>query len=253
MEISDRDRDRILADYDAFEETETSKIFDTEDFGYWTITVERPLRLNFTCTPDRVERVRIEPKLKAIDREQLAEVLGYFGEEVYRNKDAFMKDLGKHLGAHGVTLTTPQRKTLWMTLGERDETADEVRDATGVIEPDPKLRDTENIAFGWNGTPKTAQADGTERAVIDAYFEAEVRPHVPDAWIEYTKTKVGYEIPFTRHFYTYVPPRPWPRSTPTSTWWSPRSWTCCGRLRRDAPVGGKFRESVARHHARAAY
>jgi type I restriction enzyme M protein len=208
VEISDDDRAAILAAYAAFENTSTSKIFDTQDFGYWTITVERPLRLNFVCTPDRVDLVRTEPKLKAVDQERLAEVLGTFGEEVYRNRDAFMKKLGKHLGTNGVTLTTPQRRTLWLALGERDETADEIHDSKGNIETDPKLRDTENIPFGWNGTAKTAGADGTAREVIDAYFEAEVHPHVRDAWITRAKTAVGYEVPFTRHFYTYTPPRP---------------------------------------------
>jgi type I restriction enzyme M protein len=208
VEISDVDRKTILDDYGAFEMCETSKIFDTEDFGYWTITVERPLRLRFACTSERVALVRHEPRLKGVDRDRLADVLATFGENAYLNRDAFMKDLGKHLGSNGVTLTTPQRRTLWLTIGERDEAADEIRDAKGNPEPDPKLRDTENIPFGWNDTPKTADADGTTQAVINAYVAAEVLPHVPDAWVDHTKTKVGYEIPFTRHFYTYVPPRP---------------------------------------------
>ncbi|GAB3188979.1 type I restriction enzyme M protein [Micromonospora palomenae] len=206
--ISDVDRKAILDDYAAFETSETSKILDTQDFGYWTITVERPLRLRFACTPERVALVRDEPKLKSVDRDRLADVLATFGENAYLNRDAFMKDLGKHLGSNGVTLTTPQRRTLWLTIGERDEAADEIRDASGNPEPDPRLRDTENIPFGWNQTAKTADADGTAQAVINAYTASEVLPHVPDAWIDYTKTKVGYEIPFTRHFYTYVPPRP---------------------------------------------
>lgn len=208
VEISDDDRKAVVSTYDAFETSDTSKIFDNEDFGYWTITVERPLRLNFACSPERLAGVRVEPKLKATDRGRLVEVLATFGDEVYRNQDDFARLVGKHLGSHGVTLTLPQRRVLWRALGERDETADEVPDGKGGFEPDPKLRDTENIPFGWNDTPKTADADGTAREVIDAYFDAEVRPHVPDAWIDHTKTKVGYEIPFTRHFYTYAPPRP---------------------------------------------
>ncbi|MER5772930.1 class I SAM-dependent DNA methyltransferase [Streptomyces sp. NPDC002039] len=208
VEISDDDRAAILADYDVSEASETSKLFDNEDFGYWTITVERPLRLNFACTPERIEAARTDPKLRTVDRDRLVGVLATFGEELYKNRDAFMADLGKHLGSQGVILSTPQRKALWTALGERDETADEIRDLKGNIEPDPKLRDTENIPFGWNDTPKTAEADGAPRAVIDAYFEGEVHPHVPDAWIDHAKTKVGYEIPFTRHFYTYTPPRP---------------------------------------------
>jgi type I restriction enzyme M protein len=155
VEISDNDRAAILADYAAFETRDTSKIFDTQDFGYWTITVERPLRLNFTCAPERIEHVRDDAKLKGTDRDRLAEVLGTFGEGLYRNRDAFMQDLGKHLGSNGVALSTPQRRSLWLALGERDETADEVRDAKGNPEPDPKLRDTENIPFGWVDTPPT--------------------------------------------------------------------------------------------------
>lgn len=206
--IGDADRAAILADYAAFEPSETSKIFDTQDFGYWTITVERPLRLNFTCTPERIELVRADPKLKGTDRHRLAEVLGTFGAELYRNRDTFMNDLGKHLGSNGVGLTTAQRRALWLAVGEHDETADEVRGLQGAPEPDPKLRDTESIPFGWNGTPKTADADGTTLAVVDQYMTEAVLPHVPDAWVDHTKTRVGYEIPFTRHFYTYVPPRP---------------------------------------------
>jgi len=208
VEISDDDRAAILADYAAFETSDTSKTLDTQDFGYWTITVERPLRLNFTCTPERIEHVRNDAKLKGTNRDRLAEVLSTFGEDLYRNRDAFMKDLGKHLGSNGVALTTPQRRSLWLALGERDETADKIHDTKGNTEPDPKLRDTENIPFGWNGTAKTADGDGTAREVIDAYFDAEVRPHVTDAWIDRDKTKIGYEVPFTRHFYTYTQPRP---------------------------------------------
>jgi type I restriction enzyme M protein len=200
VEISDDDRAAILADYATFETSATSKILDILDFGYWTITVERPLRLNFTCTPDRIEVVREDTKLKGTDRARLADVLGSFGEIVYHNRDAFMGDLGKHLGSNGIGLTTPQRRALWFALGERDVAADEIRDAKGVVELDPKLRDTENIPFGWNGTPKAADADGTERVVIDAYMDAEVMPHVPDARIDFSKTRVGYEIPFSYLF-----------------------------------------------------
>lgn len=207
VEISDDDRAAILADYAAFEASDTSKILDTQDFGYWTITDERPLRLNFTCTPERIERVRDDAKLKGANRDRLADVLETFGEDVYRNRDAFMKDLGKHLGSHGVGLTTPQRRALWMALGVRDETADKIHDTKGNPEPDPKLRDTENIPFGWNDPPKTADADGTARTVIGTFFDTEVQPYVPDAWVDHSKTRIGYEIPFTRHFYAYLPPR----------------------------------------------
>jgi type I restriction enzyme M protein len=131
--------------------------------------------------------------------------LGAFGTELYRNREDFLRALGKHLGSDGVHLTTAQRKTLWQTLGERDEDADICTDSRGNPEPDTGLRDTEIVPFGWGGHPKTHEA---KDETIAAYFDAEVKPHVPDAWVDESKTKVGYEIPFTRHFYKYIPPRP---------------------------------------------
>ncbi|TXH32966.1 MAG: SAM-dependent DNA methyltransferase, partial [Rhodospirillaceae bacterium] len=78
-------------------------------------------------------------------------------------------------------------------------------DRKGNPKPDPKLRDTENIPFTYGGN---TGGDAGRAATIKAYFEAEVLPYLPDAWIDAKKTKVGYEIPFTRQFYKYVPPRP---------------------------------------------
>ena len=78
-------------------------------------------------------------------------------------------------------------------LGQPDETAEICRDKDGNPEPDPELRDTESV-------PLTED--------IHVYFKREVLPHVPDAWIDEPKTKIGYEIPLNRHFYRYEPPRP---------------------------------------------
>ncbi len=78
-------------------------------------------------------------------------------------------------------------------LGERDETAEICRDSKDSPEPDSELRDYENVPL---------------KDDINEYMRREVLPHVPDAWVDQTKTKIGYEIPFTRHFYEYVPPRP---------------------------------------------
>ena len=129
-EVSEKDRAEIVRLYDEHVEQKHSKIFRNDEFGYWTITVERPLR---------------------------------------------------------------------------DEDGEIVRDRKGNAKADAKLRDTENVPFGWGGNDSGERA---RDAVNQAYFEAEVLPHVPDAWVDATKTKVGYEIPFTRHFYEYVPPRP---------------------------------------------
>ena len=131
-EVDAASRDRILAIYDDFEDADPdlSKVFTANDFGYWTITVERPLL---------------------------------------------------------------------------DETGNQVVDRQGVPKPDAKRRDTENVPFTYGGN---VAGDAGRDATIKAYVAAEVLPHVPDAWIDEKKTKVGYEIPFTRHFYKYVPPRP---------------------------------------------
>jgi type I restriction enzyme M protein len=96
----------------------------------------------------------------------------------------------------------------WTITVERpllNEDAKQVTDRKGNPKPDAKRRDTENIPFTYGGN---LEGDAGRAATIKAYFENEVGPHIPDAWIDTTKTKVGYEIPFTRHFYTYVPPRP---------------------------------------------
>ncbi len=131
------------------------------------------------------------------------------GDTVYLDRDKFNKDIGTHLRDCDVSLTAAQRKTLWQVIGVHDETAEYCRVTMGKnkgeIEPDPALRDTENVPFGWGGYPKTHEA---LRQTVQAYFDAEVKPHVDAAWIDWDKTKTGYEIPFIRHFYSYEPPRP---------------------------------------------
>lgn len=182
------------------------KEFSNRDFAYWTVTVERPLQLRFECTEERIVAVTEHKSLGKIDG--LKEALESFGEAPYLNRESFMKDLGKHLGNEGLSLKTPQRKALWQAIGVHDDAADYCRvqsgKSRGDLEPDPALRDTENVPFGWGGHLKTHEA---LEETVHAYFDAEVRPHVDDAWIDWTKTKTGYEIPFTRHFYEYVPPR----------------------------------------------
>lgn len=131
-EISETDRAKVAQLYADFEDADPdlSKVLRNREFGYWNITVERPLM-----------------------------------------------DDGKP-----------------------------VVDRKGNHKPDPKKRDTENVPFTYINSTATADE---EREVIQAYFKAKVKPHVPEgSWIDWAKTKVGYEIPFTRYFYKYVPPRP---------------------------------------------
>ncbi|MGK9148366.1 type I restriction-modification system subunit M [Plantibacter flavus] len=171
-----------------------SKTFANEDFFYRTITVERPLRLNWALTPERLAAAKETKPLAKIDLNALALLVErtHEGESPTHDLPAFRKHLATRLADAGVTLTAPQLKALLSALSERDENAPVVLDAKKRPEPDATLRDTENVPWSED---------------IHAYFEREVLPFAPDAWIDEAKTKDGCEIPFTRHFYQYVPPR----------------------------------------------
>ncbi|MCM3778807.1 type I restriction-modification system subunit M [Microbacterium hydrocarbonoxydans] len=171
-----------------------SKTFANEDFFYRTITVERPLRLNWALTPDRLAVASEAKTLAKVDLAPLITVVERAPRDGALTNDlpAFRKHVAARLADAEVVLTAPQLKALIAGLSERDENAPIVLDAKKRPEPDPTLRDTENVP--WNED-------------IHAYFAREVTPFAPDAWIDEAKTKDGCEIPFTRHFYQYVPPR----------------------------------------------
>lgn len=192
-----------------------SKVFDNEDFGYHKITVERPLRLNFHATPERLARLEMETAFKNLAtsskkdeaarladiatgdkrQQQIRDLLAAFAQrhpEQINDRKVFLNHLKSVDRDLNVRLSAPELKAVVNALGERDESAEICRNRDGEAEPDAELRDTENVPL-------------KER--IHAYFEREVLPHVPDAWIDHSKTKVGYEIPLNRHFYRYEPPR----------------------------------------------
>ena len=201
-----RTRDRVV-----------SKIFDNDDFGYRKITVERPLRLNFAATPERIARIEDQTAFAKLAtsrkspgpahdaevsdgkarqqavRDTLATLADATGGEIVSNRDKFTARLRAAAEAHDVKLSAPERNAVLAALSERDPDADVCEDRNGNDEPDTSLRDTETVPLGED---------------IDDYMEREVRPHVPDAWVDETKTKTGYEIPLNRHFYVYEPPRP---------------------------------------------
>jgi len=203
--VDDSQIAEIVRAYGAFKEGSESKIFPTEAFGYRRITVERPLRLNFQGSSERIERLSEEKplqKLSVEEQEALRRACAALDpEKCYRNREAFTKDLKKALKTQDLKLGAPQMKALLNALSERDPEADICTDKHGNPEPDTSLRDNENVPLG--------------ESVFD-YFEREVKPHVSDAWIDETKRDdkdgdigiVGYEIPFNRHFYVFQPPRP---------------------------------------------
>jgi len=203
--VSDADQDDIVRMYGAFEETRKSKVFPAEAFGYRRITVERPLQLNFQASEERVERILDEKAIQKMGPEEQDKILAACramdSGKVYRNRTEFQKALKAELTDHQVYLSAPQTKSVLNALSERDPEADICTDKKGNPEPDTSLRDYENVPL-------------TE-SVYD-YFEREVKPHVPDAWIDESKRDekdgevgiVGFEIPFNRHFYEFTPPRP---------------------------------------------
>ncbi|MFZ2178720.1 MAG: class I SAM-dependent DNA methyltransferase [Rhodococcus sp. (in: high G+C Gram-positive bacteria)] len=203
-ELREQDLATITKLYDDFidddgtdEAPSISKVFDGKEFGYSTITVERPLQLRFEITSDKIDdilSVKSIAKLKdgeqAAIRNALTSLIGW----EWKDRDAFVVELKDALRNAGIVKPPAALvKTVWSSIGEHDDSAVICTNAQGEPEPDPSLRDTENV-------PLTQDIQG--------YFEREVLPHVPDAWIDHDKTKVGYEIPFTRHFYRYTPPRP---------------------------------------------
>jgi len=219
-EVSDTDRDRVVAIYDAFdaqpeEDTAHSRVFATTDFGYWTVTVERPLRLAFEATAERIDALVAaageKGLLKTVVPQVLRESLTSLGGGRYTSREAFLGVLRPHLAAAGLVLGGPAVKAVWSGLSDRDEDAEVCRDRYGHPEVDVSLRDTENVPFGWalpGEVGDSRYGKDHRNEVVASYVAQEVTPHVPDAWVDHTKTKVGYEIPFTRHFYTYTPPRP---------------------------------------------
>ncbi|MFI7648243.1 N-6 DNA methylase [Micromonospora sp. NPDC049460] len=165
------------------------KVFKTTDFGYQRITVERPLRLRFEVTEETVALLaEAKAVLKYAERESLlAAAKSLIGTASATRADFAMKlnGLGK--------LPAAVEKAVWEAFSVNDPEGEVQTDRKGKPLPDADLRDNENVPLDED---------------VHDYLKREVLPHVPDAWIDEPKTKIGYEIPFTRHFYVYIPPRP---------------------------------------------
>lgn len=190
-ELASDDIASIVKLYEDGADDARSKTFNAEDFFYRTITVERPLRLNWALTPERFAAAREAKTLSKVEWGTFPDLTDP-GIAPSTDLRDFRTRLNAILSESGVSVTAPQLKALLAGLSERDESAPMVLDSKKRPESDPTLRDTENVPWAED---------------IHDYFEREVKPFAPDAWIDETKTKEGCEIPFTRHFYEYVPPR----------------------------------------------
>lgn len=219
-EIGDDDRATIKKLYVDYKENKHSKTFKNTDFAFRQITVERPLRLNFQVTPERIEQVKEQSGFQALSTSKkkgelatneiedgialqntILSVLETFDATLYKNREAFLKVFDTHFKNAELKLAPALKKAILAGLSERNEEADVCTDNKGNPEPDSELRDTENVPY--------------EEDIYE-YFKREVLPFAPDAWIDESKRddrdgklgRVGYEIPVTRHFYEYIPPRP---------------------------------------------
>jgi type I restriction enzyme M protein len=214
-ELSEEDIQRICDTFLAFKDTEQSKIFPNEAFGYWKVTVERPLRLKVDLREERRRVFRIacveadeEPIANVVDR-----VATVSGSGPHNDFNLFFAAVDQDAEKHSVKITSKRRKLLLSVLAEKDEHAVEVFsrvhksakvepnplcglypatiDRKSVVveyEPDPDLRDAEQIPLLQDGG-------------IEAFLRREVLPHAPDAWYVPDSVKIGYEISFTRYFY----------------------------------------------------
>lgn len=209
VEICDTARKDIVREYAAFQQSDISKIFDRREFGYWEMPVNRPLRLTFAITDEGINAAAKSKQLEDIDVAVLRERLESFGKERYTNREEFVGVVASHFAEKSVKLKAAQKTALWKTFGVRDENADICTDRRGRPEPDSSLKDIEIVPFGWGGAALPMDGNDTEarNATIAAYIEAEVKPHVPDAIIDVSLARVGYEILFDKIFYQYVPPR----------------------------------------------
>ena len=227
----------ILERHEAFAEGEHSKIYPTTHFGFRKITVERPLKLNFQASPERLARFEDErafrnlvvSKKKKADLKAKEEAAGHEQQEairkllaslpdtLYRDRAKFRKELKAAAREADVKLAAPVWKAILSALSERDEEAAICTVPSGANkgepEPDPNLRDTESVPLTAGDDP--VDEDGVP-ASVRAFFEREVLPHAPDAWVDTAKRDpkdgqvgiVGYEINFNRYFYVYTSPRP---------------------------------------------
>jgi type I restriction enzyme M protein len=197
------------------EETEQSKIFKNEDFGYWKVTVERPLRLSVSLTAQKLadfEKVCIEAKEKNLFA-LIEAVAKKLGSGPHNNFNLFQKQIEDKASALNVKLSAKAIKLIQNHLAIKDENAAPVikkilkagkveanpieglflvpidgKEAIVEYEPDNELRDTEQVPLFEDGG-------------IEAFIKREVLPHVPDAWVDIAGKKIGYEIYFNRYFY----------------------------------------------------
>jgi type I restriction enzyme M protein len=199
----------IVAIHSSVAEGPRSRIVENESLGYQRVTVERPLRVRYevnASTPDRLTESSAWIELTGTDRGALLAMV--------EQLKGLSTDDRAAVSARAAALKLQKKAAnlFWETVSTRDSTAKLVEN-NGHPEPDPGLRDYENVslprgAVRFDADPLPRLARTEYRLAVDKWITAEVLPFVPDAWVDHSKSRIGYEIPFARFFDTYVPPRP---------------------------------------------
>ena len=186
---------------DTFESSGASRIFDTTDFGYRRITIERPLQFAFYPKDElMLKSLQASKGWENLEQERQVALLSAIStatQDKYISRTEIFDVVEKPLLDE---LTTSEKKLFQKHLGEHDPEAEYCK-TRGDIESNTELRDNENVPLGKS---------------IEEYFSKEISPHISNAWIDESKRDhkdgdigiVGYEINFNRYFYKYEPPRP---------------------------------------------
>jgi type I restriction enzyme M protein len=218
-EISDAQIAEIVRLHGNFDQQQSEadaarvKVFPNEAFGFLRITLERPLRLRWEITTDGIETLRADKKVAKLTDTERDTIIAALAEHTGTSgRSEIAKLAGAAVRAVGVAGKAVETAIV-DAFAVRDDQAPVITGKGGKPEPDGELRDNENVPlppdrvrYEPDPTGRLATARYTQAA--EQYVVDEVHPYVPDAWIDHTKTKIGYEIPLTRHFYVYTPPRP---------------------------------------------
>ncbi len=208
-ELTENQIQDILKIYRENEDSENSQIHPISEFGYRKVRIERPLRKNFKASEERIEQIKDERAFRNLSgnkkgerkQEAILEMLYGLGDRLYKNKEEFAEKVDIAIEEAGLDLKKSVRGNIFKALGEKDPGAEIVRDSKGRPERDTDLTEYEYVPLGED---------------VRKYFEEEVQPNWPNAWINEEMSdpqddrigKIGYEINFNRYFYEYEPPRP---------------------------------------------
>jgi len=214
-ELSDEEIAKILKTFMTFKETEQSKIFPNAEFGYWKIAVERPLRLRVNLNKEALSAFRAScVEEKELDLAKLIDSAAKkLGNGPHSNFNNFMAKIEPLADEAGVKLSPKRIKLIQSTLAEKDESAEPVvskvhnpskvkadpmhgffevtingKKQTVEYETDTEMRDSEQVPL-------------LEKGGIETFIQRDVLPYAPDAWVDASSTKIGYEISFNRYFY----------------------------------------------------